>query len=532
MKKIYSIIALSGLLALSSCNLDMAPVDYNSAGNFWTSEAKVQTFYYGLLSYLRADYTSPCVLGEFRGGTIKYGSSIEGVGLNYGGLAHNDPIDAEHPQISNWNGYYSRILQVNDMIDHLEKACDFLDDASRNLYRGRAYGIRAYYYFMLYRTYGGVPLETTVKVASGKVDVNDLYMARNTAEETLQFIKDDIKRSEDGYGSNREVSRTGWSYFATQMLKAQVYLWSAKVSTNFADKSGNTAGSHTATGSAAEFQAAKDALLNIVNSHQFALEPNFADLYANGNKAGKEVILANSFSYTEATNSYIGIFSYQAPIWCNSFYDEDGNLLSDPLDLCGTGTHRVEYLESFIKSFEKADSRRAATFHECYTSADESKREFGSAMIKYLGHKEGDTRYADTDIMLMRYADVLLLLAEVENSLGNYSAVAGYVNQIRERAYGAGYPEFTAGSFAENELAILKERDKEFVGEGTRWFDLIRMQDGSKAPLVFSADAAYPEVYGQIPTAVLSTSESHKLLWPVNAAVLAGDSLLAQTYGY
>ena len=117
MKKIYSIIALSGLLALSSCNLDMSPVDYNSAGNFWTSEAKVQTFYNGLLSYLRADYTSPCILGEFRGGTIKYGSSIEGVGLNYGGLAHNDPIDADNPQISNWNGYYSRILQVNDMID-------------------------------------------------------------------------------------------------------------------------------------------------------------------------------------------------------------------------------------------------------------------------------------------------------------------------------------------------------------------------------------------------------------------------------
>ena len=532
MKKIYSIIALSGLLALSSCNLDMSPVDYNSAGNFWTSEAKVQTFYNGLLSYLRADYTSPCILGEFRGGTIKYGSSIEGVGLNYGGLAHNDPIDADNPQISNWNGYYSRILQVNDMIDHLEGACEFLDEATRNLYRGRAYGLRAYYYFMLYRTYGGVPLETTVKVASGKVDVNDLYMARSTAEETLQFIKDDIKRSEDGYGSNRDVARTGWSYFATQMLKAQVYLWSAKVSTNFSDKEGKTTGSHTATASQSEFQTAKEALMNIVNSHKFELEPNFADLYANDNKAGKEVILANSFSYTESTNSYIGIFSYQAPIWCNSFYDEEGNLLSDPLDLCGTGTHRVEYLESFIKSFDKADSRRAATFHECYTSADESKRQFGSAMIKYLGHKEGDIRYADTDVMLMRYADVLLLLAEVENSLGNYSAVAGYVNQIRERAYGSDYPAFTAGSFAENELAILKERDKEFVGEGTRWFDLLRMQDASKQPLVFSAAAAYPEVYGEAAKPVLSTSEPQKLLWPVNAAVLAGDSLLAQTYGY
>ncbi len=532
MKKIYSIIALSGLLALSACSLDMAPVDYNSADNFWTSEAKVQTFYNGLLSNLRSDYTSPCILGEFRGGTIKYGSSIEGVGLNYGGLAHNDPIDAEHTQISNWNGYYARLLQVNDLIDHLETACEFLDETKRNLYRGRAYGLRAYYYFMLYRTYGGVPLETTVKVASGKVDVNDLYMARGTAEETLQLIKDDIKRSEDGYGNNRDVARTGWSYWATELLKAQVYLWSAKVTTNFADKDGNTAGTHTATGSATEFQTAKDALLSIVNSGKFALEANFADLYANDNKAGKEVILANSFNYTEATNGYIGVFSYQAAIWCNSFYDEDGNLLADPLDLCGTGTHRVEYLESFIKSFDKADSRRAATFHECYSSADESSRQFGSAMIKYLGHKEGDIRYSDTDITLMRYADVLLLLAEVENALGNYSAVAGYVNQIRERAYGSGYPVYTAGDFAANELAILAERDKEFVAEGTRWFDLLRMQDASKQPLVFSAAAAYAEEYGAEAEPVLSTGEKYKLLWPIDASVLADDHLIAQTYGY
>jgi hypothetical protein len=58
------------------------------------------------------------------------------------------------------------------------------------------------------------------------------------------------------------------------------------------------------------------------------------------------------------------------------------------------------------------------------------------------------------------------------------------------------------------------------------------MQDASKQPLVFSAAAAYPEVYGEAAKPVLSTSEPQKLLWPVNAAVLAGDSLLAQTYGY
>ncbi|MBR1406119.1 MAG: RagB/SusD family nutrient uptake outer membrane protein [Bacteroidales bacterium] len=537
MKKIYSILLLSGILGLSACNLlDMSPVDYNSAGNFWTSEAKVQTFYNGLLTNLRSDYTSPLILGEFRGGTLITGSSIESVGQLYDGLTMNNPIDKNNPQITNWNSYYGKILQVNDLLDHLETGCEFMDDATRNLYRGRGYGLRAYYYFMLYRTYGGVPLEKTVKVASGSVNINDLYLARSSAEETLQFIKDDILRSEEGYGNVHEVSRTGWSYYATELLKARVYLWSAKVTTRFAvkpdrDKDAiveDPSGAHKATwpASNADLETAKAALQAIVASGEFSLEDNFADIYSADNKAGKEIILVNHFDRSETTNTFLGWFAYQAAIWCNSFYDEDGNLLADPLELCGTGTHRVEYLEAFVKSFDKADARRAATFHECYTTADPATRRFGSAMIKYMGHREGDNRYADSDMVLMRYADVLLSLAEVENALGNYASAAEYVNQIRERAYGGSYPTYTAGSFAENEKAILVERDKEFVAEGTRWFDLLRMQDANHEPLVFSDEVSYRG------TAALQRSETQKLLWPIDAAVLAGDDLIAQTVGY
>lgn len=111
-------------------------------------------------------------------------------------------------------------------------------------------------------------------------------------------------------------------------------------------------------------------------------------------------------------------------------------------------------------------------------------------------------------------------------------AAAGYINQIRQRAYGAGYPRFATSDFATTELAILHERDKEFVAEGCRWFDVVRMHDASHKPLVFSADAAYPAMMGGAATPILSSSESHKLLWPVNATVLANDPKLQQTVGY
>lgn len=530
MKKIYALITATALLALAGCDsLDMSPVDYSAGGNYWKNEAQVENFRMSLMTNLRNAYFNPITLGELRGGTLMEGTSIENVSLNDARLVLNR-LDSDNTGTTNWAGIYAFLLYVNHYIDQLEDGCEFLDDASRNKYLAFGYGLRAYYYFMLYRTYGGVPLEVEPRILQG-ADMNNLGMARNTAEETLQFIKDDIDRSEKAYGNDRTLDRYVWSYYATEMLKAQVYLWSAKVTTNFVDENGSTSGKHTATGSSAELETAKTALQNIVSSGKFALEANFADVFSYENKGNDEEILALFFQNGEATDNST-VWVYQAAIWCNSFFDEDGNQLGDPLDLRNTGFHRYEYKESFVKSFDKADTRRAATFHECYSTADEATRRFGSAMLKYMGHPEGSTRYYDSDHIIYRYADVLLTLAEIENKLGNYAAAAGYVNQIRARAYGSDYPVFATSDFTTTEKAILAERDKEFVAEGTRWFDLVRMQDASGKPLAFSADVNYPDVLGGAPTAVLSASEEQKLLWPVDVTVLTNDALIVQTYGY
>ena len=526
MKRIISIVTLAGLLLLGGCNvLDLAPVDYNAAGSYWKTKAQVETYLNGLMGEIRSDYRSPFVLGEIRGAALKEGTSLEGVSLNYADLVMNR-LSKDVTGVSNWNGYYARILQVNHYIDQVSNNCEFLTDAERKLYLAPAYGIRAYFYFMLYRTFGGVPKETSVKIMEGRVEITDLYMPRSTAEETLQFIKEDIALSEQNYGSDRSLNRHAWSYFATEMLKAQVYLWSAKVDT--ADEKGP----HKATGSA-DLNTAKTALNNIVSSGQFDLLDNFSDVFAYKNKGNREVIFAIYFSNTETSIGNAGNFVFQAALTVGALFDEEGNNLGDPLNLCGTGVHRNEYREALIRSYDKEDARRAGTFFEAYDSPDPDKRNFGSCVIKYMGHVENGARHYDSDVILYRYADVILMLAEVENGLGNYGAAAGYINQIRERAYkGVDYPVFPTSDFAATELAILKERDKEFVAEGSRWFDLLRMQDASKKPLVFSKDAAYPMKYGGEATPVLNANETHKMLWPVNAAVLAADPELKQTPGY
>ena len=87
--------------------------------------------------------------------------------------------------------------------------------------------------------------------------------------------------------------------------------------------------------------------------------------------------------------------------------------------------------------------------------------------------------------------------------------------------------EYADGSFEANELAILHERDKEFVWEGKRWFDVVRMQDASHNSLAFSAAANYPST-----SPLISTSEKHKLLWPLDISTMNINPLLEQTPGY
>ena len=149
-----------------------------------------------------------------------------------------------------------------------------------------------------------------------------------------------------------------------------------------------------------------------------------------------------------------------------------------------------------------------------------------------LGSVSEGVRKWDSDIIIMRYSDVLLMMAEVENGLGNDPSP--YINQVRSRAYAGNHPVYTKGSYGQNERAILAERNKEFVAEGSRWFDLVRMQDDNKNALVFAADVNFANVPGEAPEAVLDASKQYMILWPIDKTVLNADPLLtnAQNPGY
>ena len=518
MKKIIYIISLfvSSVLYTSCDALDLAPEDYFGSGNYWNNKAQVEGFMNGMHSQLRSNYNMFYCLGELRGGTQRVGSSSQNTSLDYAILRTNT-LSQDNPGFSNWFGLYSPIMQVNHFIQKVENECDFLSEADRKAYLGQVYGLRALYYFMLYKTYGGVPIVTTVELLDGKVTADKFYVERATPEATMAFIKEDIGKSENYFGTEEvtnKYDKTMWSKAATLMLKAEIYMWAAKVSIN----------GYTASGRS-DLETAKTALNGVIG--KFQLLNKFSDVFSTANRNNAEVIFTLHFADGEATN-WGGMFLYQEAVFIGQVYDRDDNKIeTDTLNLKGTGgVFRHEYTEDFWKSYSDKDTRRDATFLEYYTQ--KNKEGFGCVMLKAIGSiNSNNNRIYDTDVIVYRYADALLMMAEIENGLGN--PCADYINEVRERAYGSNYEanKYTEGNYAENELAILQERDKEFVWEGKRWFDVVRMHDANGKSLAFSATANYPS-----DKPLLDPSEEYKLLWPIDVNIMSVNPLLKQTPGY
>lgn len=518
------------MLPLSSCDvLNLAPEDYYGANSFWTSEAQVTGFMNGIHSNIRDNYNRFFILGEARGGTLVSGNSIVNTSQDNSAPIKNNTFTKDQTGISNWYSIYSTLLQINLFIREVENGCTFLTQDVRNKVLGQAYGLRALNYFLLYRTWGGVPIVNTVKVLDGKIFAENLYTARSTPKETMDLIKGDIKKSEDYFGSNfaYESTHSLWSKYATLMLKAEVYLWSAKVTT------GDQSPAPT------DLQTAKEALAPIVNGSQYTLMSNFANISKLKNEKNTEVIFALRFLDKEATNDG-STFVSADNVFINQVYNREGVLIDAEIEAANinaksTGILRNTYKFGLWSSFSGDDQRRDATFYDLYSKDKDGKfNGGGTVLLKSIGEINSDgNRVYTTDKIIYRLADAYLMMAEIENKLGG--DVAFWMKKVRDRAYGdkaSQYPFVSAG-FDANELEILKERDKEFVWESKRWFDVVRMQYGGKS-ICFSAVSNYTDDYPatQATAPVINPGQEHLLLWPVNVGVMNDDPLVKQTPGY
>lgn len=536
MKKLIKINYLAAIILvinITACKkLDLAPEDYFGSTSYWKTSAQFENYMIGMHAQMRGTSTNQndflsnswlkhFWLGEARGGTQRLYTTSIGSTSTYSSPFKDNAFNATTTGYSRWADYYPLILGVNLFIDQAEKST-VLDANKKGFLIGQAYGIRAFYYFMLYRTYGGVPLVTTPDAYSIS-DPALLRKPRATAKQTLDQIKADIEKSEQNFSADnftlQNNSKGFWSKAATLMLKAEIYLWSAKV----------TVEDQKPVDVTDDVAKAEAALLAIKNSGKYDLMSNFSDIIKN--EGNKEIIFSYIFSENDVQSDFLGTWMYNAN-FTTKYTDSTGTrLIGDTLNLKGNKgfSFQNEYKWEFFTSFSDADSRKRATFLDFYEVANGGVTNRGIVVRKFPGNLNSNNSHInDNDYPVYRYAETLLLLAAVENMKGGDPAK--YINMIRQRAYGVNYPVYTNGSFADNELAILKERDKEFVLEGKRWFDLRLYQDANKQPLAFSPAAAYPAV-----APVIAVNESYKLLWPIDIPTLTNDAQLgtgAQNPGY
>src|SRR5690606_20688565 len=152
--------------------------------------------------------------------------------------------------------------------------------------------------------------------------------------------------------------------------------------------------------------------------------------------------------------------------------------------------------DDLLEEYEDGDPRYTASF---YFNGDSFNNGEGvvniplerkAAWKKYQNYykRANENINSSINFRVIRYADVLLMMAEAENALGNSDAAIDYLNQVRDRVdmpnYGtpemdALYPVSTPGEvFA----AIVHERKVELAGEQVRFPDLVRWGMGGQIP--------------------------------------------------
>lgn len=206
MKNIFRVLSLPligvFLLLANSCKkdyLERTPSDFINAGEVFSNIENAEAFLNNAYTYL-PDFQRQT---EDGGGRYKLGAGTDELGYQQSAFVTQTPYDFNN---GNWNpvsfplqrlwvDYFSAIRIINLFIENHnlipeEVSSGISSRKSRLL--GEAYGLRAFYYFELFKMWGEVPIITKPLDPSIKESVN---LKRNTAAEVVDFIKADLNQT-------------------------------------------------------------------------------------------------------------------------------------------------------------------------------------------------------------------------------------------------------------------------------------------------------------------------------------------------
>ncbi|SDC47359.1 RagB/SusD family nutrient uptake outer membrane protein [Niabella drilacis] len=490
--KNYTYILYIVLLAFIpvSCtrNLELEPVSTISTASFWKTEDDANGALRGMYIRLRSvTATNLYLWGEARSQDMK-----QSVGNDFNNLRiFNNTLDATTAG-PDWSSVYRVVNDANLILKYLPGIV-FGADANRNRLLAEAFAMRAFCYFIMTKTWGTLPL---VLEPTEGYDPAILYRERSGVNEVFVQIKNDIEKALSLFPDNNfQAGRNRWSKPAVNALKGDVFLWTAK-KLNGGNNDLNTA--LTA--------------LNEVGAADVQLLTGFESVFNYDNKGNKEILMANNFQQFETGGTFM------ANMYIDAYPPNADPVARALIGTVGGGNYWT--LSDDTRSrFKDDDTRKAATYTELYSvdPATGAKTSFyGCIQRKFNGTVDAGARLFIDDVILYRYADVLLMKAEAQNALGQDPANA--INEVRKRAFGARFSEhtFVTGSKEANDNAILEERLLEFLYEGKYWWDILRFDKAAT----------------QIPYFKANPGHTYKYIWPLSLGILSSEPKVQQNTGY
>ncbi|GAA3576636.1 RagB/SusD family nutrient uptake outer membrane protein [Snuella lapsa] len=403
-----------------------------------------------------------------------------------------------------WAGMWQTINQINLVIINVEGSG--LKNEATSL--GQAYFMRAVVYFDLVRMFEEVP----IRLAPTTKD--DIHIAKSSKEELYNLIIEDLKKATALLPDRGEYMSGRPLKYAANAYLAKVYITLAGEN----DASVQPIGFNTVTESEISvanipdfWQEAKTELDYVIANGGYELTNTYADLFKEGvsSRNTSESIFELQYGNTGATRTNDII--------------RDVVLASHPIVAEGTTTfgrirpnkemfsdHVIQYSgidfsgDDFIPAGKAsniitlddaiADPRINETYiYNNYTRTNNNRNvnifprvNKGNNAYAHLNKYKDLTYNGTTTIknhIMMRYADVLLLRAEVENEINGPSTAYAFVNQVLSRARNTSTgttqepADWDATSVSDQETfreRIMKEREYELNGEGHEWFDMRR----------------------------------------------------------
>ncbi|MGC1240562.1 MAG: RagB/SusD family nutrient uptake outer membrane protein [Chryseosolibacter sp.] len=496
----FSIISFGLLLgACSEDFLDKSDPTQLVASSYYQSEAQIKQAVNGVYGQLQPIVSNQWQYNEFitDNTTLHFNEADRGQGPALEAIEFWQ-INASTPNITSlYNSIYQALVNINTTLSKLPGSN--AGDEIKNQFEAELKFIRAYYYFHLVQYFGEViiitePL-TTPSEAYG--------FERQPVEKVYELILSDL---------NFAVSALPPTY------------------SNSADKGRATKGAalsllgkvHLTRKEYAEAVST----LSQVQGLGYSLLTNYADVFDPVKKNHAESIFDVQFQGNNLLGENSSFIYTFAP------RNSSGAVINFP-GQNGGGWNIPS--RDIIAAYEPDDARKDVSLKEGYT--DKNSNWVAVPFINKYNHPHTIVGRADDNWPVLRYADVLLMLAEAinEQQAGPNQDAYDYLNEVRDRA---GLLPLSGLDQASFRAAVLKERRLELAFENHRWFDLKR----TKTPEEL---AAFLNAYGEFEKSNPTTSragipfsgadfkfEPYESLFPIPAPEIRINTKLSQNYGY